>query len=137
MKITTIKKLQQNFIGKICTILTHPVAKRDFNDRQFADFFTGVVDEIEEDGIMTRHTLTGCKNFYFFENIIGIMEEQVLNEDNPEHQKIIQQVKEKNQGFKQQQSTQNPPKSQQSMQDEFIDINDLAELQAKLKKGQT
>ena len=73
MKITTVKKLQQKFQGKICTILTHPIAKRDFNDAQFADFFTGVVDEIDDDGIFTTHALTACKNFYFFTRSIYIV----------------------------------------------------------------
>ena len=89
MKQSTLKKMSENFLGKICTILTNPVAKHNFSDPQFADFFTGVVDFIDDDGIFTTHTLTGCKNFYRFDKIIGILEEQVLNDKNPEHQKII------------------------------------------------
>lgn len=89
MKQTTLKKMTELFIGKICTILTEPIAKSNFSDPQFADFFTGVVDSIDEDGIFTTHTLTGCKNFYHFKNVVGIIEEQVLNEQNPEHKKII------------------------------------------------
>lgn len=126
MKITTVKKLQQKFQGKICTIMTHPIAKRDFNDAQFADFFTGVVDEIDDDGIFTTHALTACKNFYFFSQVIGIIEEQVLDQQNPEHIKIIEEVKD---------NMKNPKKTSETNEDQFINIEDLAELTAKLQKG--
>lgn len=94
MKINNIRKLQAQFTGKICTILTKPIAKNNFNDTQFADFFTGLIDFLDEDGIWTTHPTTGCKNFYNLFEIIGIIEEQVLYEDNPEHAEIIRQVKE-------------------------------------------
>jgi len=127
MKITTIKKLQQKFVGRICTILTNTVAKKDFSDQQFADFFTGVIDEIDDDGVFTTHVLTGCKNFYFFSQIIGIVEEQVLDENNPEHAKIIEKVKDKGQ---------NSAKNIKTSDEPFIDIEDLANLSANLQKGQ-
>ena len=127
MKITTIKKLQQKFVGRICTILTNTVAKKDFSDQQFADFFTGVIDEIDDDGVFTTHVLTGCKNFYFFSQIIGIVEEQVLDKNNPEHAKIIEKVKDKGQ---------NSAKNIKTSDEPFIDIEDLANLSANLQKGQ-
>lgn len=127
MKITTIKKLQQKFVGRICTILTNTVAKKDFSDQQFADFFTGVIDEIDDDGVFTTHVLTGCKNFYFFSQIIGIVEEQVLDQNNPEHAKIIEKVKDKGQ---------NSAKNIKTSDEPFIDIEDLANLSANLQKGQ-
>lgn len=126
MKITTIKKLQQKFVGKVCTILTNQVAKTNFSDQQFADFFTGVIDELDEDGIFTTHVLTGCRNFYTFSQIVGIVEEQFLDENNPEHAKIIEEVKDK---------VQKPPKTSKTTSDQFIDIEDLANLSANLQKG--
>jgi hypothetical protein len=93
MKITSIKKMQETFVGKVCTVLTVGVGKNNFQDQQFADFFTGIVDSIDEDGIFTRHSLTGCKNFYAMNHIVGIMEEQVICEDNPEYQNIVNEVK--------------------------------------------
>jgi len=93
MKITTIKKLQERFVGKICTILTTPIAKTNFSDTQFADFFTCVIDNLDEDGVLATHPNTGCKNFYNLTNIIGIVEEQVFYEDNPEHAEIISKIK--------------------------------------------
>ena len=93
MKLTTLKKIQDKFVGKICTILTSPTPKYNFSDTQFSDFFTCVIDSIDEDGVFGTHPTTGCKNFYNLSNIIGIIEEQVFYEDNPEHAEIIAKIK--------------------------------------------
>lgn len=130
MKILTIKKLQSNFLGKICTILTKPTAKPDFSDHQFADFFTGVIDEIDDDGIFTTHTLTGCKNFYKMSEIVGIIEEQVLDESDPRHQKIITEMKEK----KEKQDNQD---NDDTNDPKFIDIDDLSSLTGVDKEEET
>ena len=58
MKINNVRKLQTQFTGKVCTILTKPIAKHDFNDTQFSDFFTGLIDFLDEDGIWTTHPTT-------------------------------------------------------------------------------
>ena len=72
--------------------------------------------------------MTACKNFYFFSQVIGIIEEQVLDQQNPEHIKIIEEVKE---------NMKNPKKTSETNEDQFINIEDLAELTAKLQKGKT
>jgi|688.fasta_scaffold653293_2 hypothetical protein len=93
MKITTIKKLQEQFVNKVCTVLTTGIGKNNLQDHQFADFFTGIVESIDEDGIFTRHHLTGCKNFYSMQFVVGLLEEQVIDENNPEYENIVNQVK--------------------------------------------
>ena len=93
MKAITVKKLQDAFIGKFCTILTSTIAKTNFQDQQFSDFFTAIVEHIDEDGVFAKHHITGCKNFYSWSHIVGILEEQVISEDNPEYEKIIQEIK--------------------------------------------
>jgi len=92
MKITSLKRMQEMFVGRVCTVLTVGIGKNNFQDHQFADFFTGIVDSIDEDGIFTRHHLTGCRNFYAMNHVVGILEEQVIGEDNPEFEKIVQEV---------------------------------------------
>ena len=87
------KKLHEQFAGKVCTILTSGIAKNNFGDQQFADFFTGIVDSIEQDGIYTRHPLTGYKNFYVMSHVIGIIEEQFIAEDDPQYEKVIEEMK--------------------------------------------
>lgn len=93
MKITTIKKLTDLFVGKLCTILTDTVAKTNFNDTQFGDFFTGFVESIDEDGVIVRHHVTGCKNFYALQHVVGILEEQVITEDDPRYNKAVTELK--------------------------------------------
>jgi len=125
MKITTIKKMQSTFVGKICTILSRPIAKSDLSDQQFSDFFTGVVDEVDDDGIFTTHTITGCKNFYRMQDIVGVIEEQVLDEDNTEHKKIINDIKEKKEKIH----------NDETIDPSLINIDELTELANSQPKG--
>ena len=93
MKITNVKKLQDMFMGKVCTVLTTTVNKTNFQDTQFADFFTGIIQSIDEDGIFAKHHITGCNNFYHFDYVVGILEEQVIEEDDPKYQEIVNEMK--------------------------------------------
>lgn len=93
MKITTLKKLQEAFVGKVCTILTVSVSKSNFTDIQLADFFTGLVESLDEDGVMLRHHLTGLRNFYVASQVVAILEEQVISEDDPNYQKVVEEIK--------------------------------------------
>lgn len=93
MKLISIKKLQELFVGKVCTVLTTVVNKTNFHDKQFSDFFTGLIESIDEDGILAKHHLTGCYNFYNFQYVVGILEEQVIEENNPKYQEIVEDLK--------------------------------------------
>jgi hypothetical protein len=93
MKSLTIKKLQDAFVGRVCTILTTTIAKTNFQDTQFSDFFTGIIESLDEDGVFAKHHMTGCKNFYTWNHIVGLLEEQVIEETNPKYQEIIQEIK--------------------------------------------
>jgi hypothetical protein len=93
MKALTVKKLQEAFVGKVCTILTSTVAKSDFKDQQFSDFFTAIVESLDEDGIFAKHLMTGCRNYYTWPHIVGILEEQVVQQNNPEYENILKEVK--------------------------------------------
>lgn len=90
----TIKNLQY-FLNKPITIFTNSTG-RNFNDTQNNDYFTGICRRVSIDGIETIHPITNCKNFFFINNIIGICEEQQLDPENPEHQKIIEEIKNPN-----------------------------------------
>jgi hypothetical protein len=94
MNVTTHKKLQQQFTGKVCTIVTL-AGKQGFSDIQFSDFFTGIVESVESDGVFMRHHLTKCVGFYPWQHVVGMVEEQQLDPDNPEHAKIIEELKNK------------------------------------------
>lgn len=93
MRMTTIKKLQEAFLGRVCTVLTSAAAKNNFMDQQFSDFFTGLIESIDEDGIFSRHPMTGCKNYYPWPHVICILEEQVVTADDPKYQEILEEIK--------------------------------------------
>ncbi len=76
------------FTGKACTIFTSPV-NRAFSEKQLQDYFVGFVESVDSSGIWTKSPITGCKNFYPMQSIIGICEEQIV--DNP---KVLEKYKE-------------------------------------------
>lgn len=88
------KSAYDHFIGKICTVFVGPTALV-LSPTQFNDYFVGLVDALDDTGILTTHPLTGCKNFFPWGEVVGICEEQVLNPANPEDAKIIKELKAK------------------------------------------
>lgn len=93
MKASAIKKIRDYFQGRVCSILVTPVP-RSFDDRQFADYFVGQINSIDEDGIWTTHAITECRNFYALDKVVAIIEEQVLYPDsNPEHAKMVEDMR--------------------------------------------
>ncbi len=91
MKQISVKALQY-FAGRVVTVFIKGQLQRTFNDRQFNDYFVGMVDWINEDGLMTTHSQTGCKNFFSLEDIAFIVEEQVLDPQNPQEAEIIKEL---------------------------------------------
>lgn len=116
MKAINIKKLQESFVGKVCTVLTTTVNKVSFSDQQFSDFFTGIIESLDEDGIFSKHHVTGCMSYYSWQYIVGILEEQVISESDIE----IPEKKEEE-----------PPLPESSSQ--YVDIDMLANLTSKAK----
>jgi hypothetical protein len=109
------------FVGKAVTVITTAI-NRDFDERQKCDYFLGVVESVDELGIMTLHPITGCKNFYFYNQICAISEEQVLHPEKPEDAKLIAELEEKRRGT----PVATPePEAQNSP---FIDIDSLSKL---------
>lgn len=93
MKNSTIQKLKESFCGKVCTVLTKTIAKTNFQDQQFADFFTGIIDSIDEDGIFAKHHITKCMNFFPLQHVVGILEEQVILDTDPSYEKLVEEIK--------------------------------------------
>lgn len=88
MKSSTLKY----FVGKVCTVFTSPI-NRQFTDQQFNDYFVGLIESVNEDGIIAVHSITGCKNFYSLSSLVALCEEQVLDPSKPEEAKLIQEFK--------------------------------------------
>jgi hypothetical protein len=130
MKITTIKKLQEAFVGKVCTVLTVSVAKNNFSDQIFNEFFTGFIESIDEDGVISKHTMTGCKTYYVWASIVAIVEEQFISEDSPEYKKILEKV------------NQSPVEVKSNViqldqQSQFVDPELMAKLSSQAKESQS
>lgn len=70
-------KQLQYFVGKVCTIFTGQIA-RNFSPEEFNDYFVGIVETIDEEGVWTIHPKNNCKNYFVLSQIYGICEEEVV-----------------------------------------------------------
>lgn len=74
----------QVFVGKVCTVFTLPT-NRNFKEEdpngewlnQVMHYFLGLVEYINEDGIMLKQLTSNRKTFIFMSGIISISEEEV------------------------------------------------------------
>ena len=131
----------QYFVGKICTIFTAPI-NREFNERQNVDYFVGRVDGFDDKGILMSHVVSNCKNFYFFQNVISIAEEQLVDSDDP-ILKEYESIKEQKKNQPQQQQQQQPQSQSQPAQyheeevndSPFVDIAAISDLAKKAKES--
>lgn len=126
-------KLNEMFKGKVCTILTTTIAKTNFQDQQFSDFFTGIIELIDEDGILTKHHMTGCINYYNWLHVVGILEEQVVTEDDPKYEEIMREIK--NAPIENQKAI--VPVDPNSLGSQFIDAETMASLASQAKEAQS
>ena len=108
------------FIGKVVTILTTPI-NRNFKEEAMAlkkpdlfpanlmDHFVGRYGGHDNLGVVLEHPdpSVGTKAYYFFDKIVGIIEEQELNPDDPQEAALIKKYKE----LKAQQEQLYPPKN--------------------------
>lgn len=124
-----IKNLQY-FIGKMCTIFTHPI-NRNFKEenpktypQQEYIYFVGVVEEVDSQGILITQPTTGLKSYFFLQNLIGIAEEEVLDPQDEKHAKIIDYMKSGNAPLREQ---------LKAAEDGPIQIDQMADM---LKKAQ-
>ncbi len=81
------------FEGKVCSILLREVT--GLSSKNFADYCVGHVDFVGMIGIWTTNVITKCRNFYRWEHIAGIIEEQFISEDHPDYDQIKKQVEKK------------------------------------------
>jgi hypothetical protein len=86
--------IKESFTGRICTILTNPVSFPFKDAVQHSQFFTGKVELVDNQGIWLRHLHTNTIAFYSFP-IIGIVEEQVIPQNDPRVEKIKAEMKKK------------------------------------------
>ena len=86
------------FAGKVCSVFTGPL-NRDFKLeganylQQFYHYFLGVVEAIDEQGLLLRQVGSGLKIYFFKQSLIAIAEEEVLDPNKPEDEATIQEFK--------------------------------------------
>ena len=80
------------FKGKPVTVCTVEINYR-FKEQQMMDYFMGILEAVEDDGIWIVHPVTKCRSYVFMNHIVSIAEEQVLYENNPEDAKIINEYR--------------------------------------------
>ena len=83
------------FVGKPCTIATVAINFR-YNVEPMMEHFMGVIEKVDDDGILLISPHSQCKSFIFLKHVVSVSEEPVLYEDNPEHKKIIDEYRQKN-----------------------------------------
>jgi len=82
-----------HFIGKVCTVFTSPI-NRNYKEEQLHNYFLGVVESVDSEGISLGQLTGNLKTFLFFPHIVGIAEEEVLNPDDPQDAETIGKLKE-------------------------------------------
>jgi hypothetical protein len=88
-----------HFIGKVCTVFTVPI-NRDYQKenpktypQQLYAYFMGVVESIDQHGVMLTQLLTGKKTFFYHSSIVGIAEEEVIDPEDPNNKQIMEEMK--------------------------------------------
>lgn len=91
MNPSLLQNLTENFLGKICTVITQSISLPIKDPIVAAQYFTGEVIAIDYDGIWIRHMLSNTKAFYAFP-VVGIVEEKVVSSNDPLHEKITKDI---------------------------------------------
>lgn len=138
-----MKNNLEYFLGKICTIFTIPT-NRDFKSENPTSFpqpifhyFVGKVLEVDSKGVLIQQWNSNkkLKSYFFINHIIGISEEEILDPNNPEDAKFIDEYKNINKNAYEQaeKSYENLKKQQQIIRENpEIDIETLSKLSEKL-----
>jgi len=125
------RKSIQSFVGSVCTIFTTPINRnyKEENPQQYPmqlyNYFMGVIEKADENGVYLRQVAEDLMGFFFYEHIIGIAQEKVLDPDDPNDAKAIKSLQEKVEAAKKK-ATEAPKPPPQTSQ--FVDPERLAKL---------
>ena len=86
------------FIGRVCSIFTNQT-NRNFSEenpktalQQTHTYFVGIVEDIDDRGVLIKQIMTGMKSYFFMDSLVAISEEQVLNPENEKDAKVIEKM---------------------------------------------
>lgn len=141
-----IKNLEY-FIDKICTIFTVS-CNRNFKEENPATYpqpvfhyFVGKILDIDDKGILLQQWNSDKKlrSFFFLDHVISISEEELLNPQNPEDAKIIDQYKKINEKMSGEAQKKYEDLKNKQNEDivigENLNIDQLSSLSEKIKNG--
>ena len=95
MNANTIKNMQQNYLGKVCSIISTSM-NRSFDEKISREHFVVRIGEITVDGIWGTHPYNHeMVSFYAMNHIISIHQEIELDPNNPEHAEMIKEYEKK------------------------------------------
>jgi len=126
----------QYFVGKVCTIFTHPINRnfKEENPQTFVEqpyhYFVGVIDSVDDHGVMVTQVFSGLKSYFFLAGLISIAEEEVLNPENEDDAKIINELKTANENVRE------TIKTFETKQNEFVNVDALSDLLKSIDKSQ-
>jgi len=95
------------FEGKVCTLLTRQI-NRDFKEEAIAmqkphiypmnliDHFVGRVVYADSICIVLEHPIIKTRSYFRTEHVVGIIEEQELDRNDPNNAKLIEEIQKRN-----------------------------------------
>lgn len=86
-----LHKQLQYFVGRPCSIFVEPTS-RQLQEKQAIGYFVGYVVSIDDVGVTIKYP-DGRHGFFFMRYVVGICEEEILDPNDPEDAKIIEQYK--------------------------------------------
>lgn len=86
------EQIKKYFVGKICSILTHPIGM-ELDNKTFPQWFTVLIEDVDTEAILGTDINRNTKILYFFP-ILGIAEEQHFGPDHPNYETIKNQATE-------------------------------------------
>lgn len=108
----------QYFVGKVCSAFIVPSSRQLEKEgdylKHIASYHVGMVESINEKGVLMNQLGSNQKSFWFFPNVIGLAEEKVL--DPKKDAELIDKLKESKSNQPQ------PPKNDS----QFLDVAGLA-----------
>ncbi len=87
-----MKEYFKYFMGKAVTVTTVQINFR-FKEEAMADYFTGILEILDEKGMWLLHPITHSRTFILYPHIVSVTEEQILYENNPDDAKIIEEYR--------------------------------------------
>jgi hypothetical protein len=123
------------FIGKVCSIFTLPIS-RNFKEEspetypeQPYLYFIGVVEAVDDQGILVTQVTSGLKSYFFKQALVAIAEEQVLDPSNEKDAAAINQIKQANETVRDQ------LKKYEQKSNEYVDPDQLTSMLKQIKNG--